>query len=419
LTTDRSSKRVSEARPRIGLPPLSALPFLILTLVFVGYQAWLLPVYHKDLAFDPAIPEGSSPQEASVYLKSLTNEQQSELFARQKRQLVQEPLISRTLLNLGLLYALNGETVKSNDIALRTAERSYRETAAQIAAASLSLSRKDFKGALEHVDAAIRTAPAQSEDFFKIISSIATTPEGLNAVVGKLVTTPPWRADFFISVSKMPKQQSLLYQLFTGLRDRKTEVSGDELQTLLDSEFAIKEYETAYFVWLDFLSAVELRKVGNIFDGQFDLPIRGQYFGWNIVPMANGDISVGVRDGTANNLALSMNLDSARVEGANVFQYLRLEPGPYHLASETKTENFKSSAGLMWRVHCVEDGHVIGQGSAITDAPTWSTYAFDFTVPDDQCQTQQLMLLAASRAALDQTMSGRISFDSFNIAKKE
>ncbi|MDE2445259.1 MAG: hypothetical protein KGO94_03710 [Alphaproteobacteria bacterium] len=411
------SNRAPQAVGRAVAHPSLAYPFLILIFSFVGLEAYLLATSYREQTAPALIPEGTPPEKVNSYIASLTKVQRDTLIDQEKQRLVSEPLDAQALLNIGLLYALNGETDKSNNILLRAAERSLRDAGAQISAAGLSVARKDYGRAMEHIDSAIRTSPDQSEQLFKIVTSVAATPEGLDAVVKKLAEAPPWRANYFKSVAASPAELGVLYQMFTGLRDRKADVSNSELQILLDSEFAKKDYETAYFVWLDFLPPLALRKVGNIFDGQFDLPIQGQYFGWNIVPLANADISVGVRDGTANNKALSLNLDSAKVEGANVFQYMRLASGAYRLSFETKTENFKSNQGLMWRVHCVETGEVIGQSKAITDEPAWGSSEFEFTVPDGQCQTQELMLLSFSRAALDQTMSGRISFDNFDVEK--
>jgi hypothetical protein len=321
-------------------------------------------------------------------------------------------------LNLGVLYGLGGNVETSNTLALRAADRSVRDLSAQTAAINLSLGKKDYSDALKRIDGLLRSRPEYSENYFPVLLNIASSHDGLIATSQMLAGAPVWRKKFFEYAVKIPERLSIVYSIFSGLRSLKSEVSSAELRAYLTELFNRKDYETAYFVWLDFLSPTELLKTGNIYDGGFDYPIRNLFYGWNIIPIANADVSVGALNGTANDLALKMNFQRSRVTGVNVFQYLRLDPGKYLLKADVSAERLETTGGLMWQVRCMESGNFIGKGTPILSSSPRVNYEFSFTVEDQQCQTQELFLIAASSASIDQVISGQVTFDNFSIVKE-
>ena len=84
---------------------------------------------------------------------------------------------------------------------------------------------------------------------------IAGDPNGLAAATRLLASNPPWRPDFVSFAANDPNEQRVLYSLFTGLRNMQAEVLPSELRIYINQLFSKKDYETAYFVWLDFLSS--------------------------------------------------------------------------------------------------------------------------------------------------------------------
>lgn len=395
------------------------LPFYIMSISIVGSMLWFLPQNYREQGSALIVSKDVVPEKVLETLKNINNSDQARLTLEQKKQLAENPLDRLALLNLSVLYGLSGNVAKSNGLALRAADRSFRDLSAQSAAINLSLGQKNFDDAVFRIDGLLRSRPEFSSIYFELLLKITTVPEGLAATTKMLSGNPPWRDKFIKNSVKDKERSAVIYSIFAGLREANAEVSNSELRAYLTELFDNKNYETAYFVWLDFLSPSELLKVGLVYDGGFDMPWRNLNYGWNVIPAANSDMTVGAQNGTASDLVLKLNFQASQISSVNVYQYLRLEPGNYHLSVEMSAERVQSTGGLMWQTRCIESGAFTGQGSTILNATPRTNYEFDFRVDETQCATQQLMLLSASRAALDQVFTGFLVFDNFKISKIE
>ena len=395
------------------------LPFYIAAIMLIGTFGWLLTTSYQEPQLDTIVPLDTPPEKVMEYLKSISDIDRTKLIVREEKHLLDEPLDQMSLLNLGLLYGLQGDTEKSNRLALRAADRSYRNFSAQTAAINLSMSKKDFPDATRRIDGLLRSGPEFSKNYFPMLLNISSLPEGLSATVNMLASDPPWRKQFIDYATNIPEQQSIVYSVLAGLRDAKAEVLPSELRAYLSKLFERKDYESAYFVWLDFLSASELRKTGLIYDGGFDLPPHNLFYGWNIYPIANADVSIAAQSGTANDLALKIDFQSSHFAGVAIYQFLRLDAGSYHLSLDASADHVKADGGVLWEIRCAESGVFIGLGEPINSSRPKAAYEFDFKVTDQQCQTQELVFVTASRSALDQVVSGKMIFDNFKITKIE
>ena len=225
---------------------------------------WTLPNNYREVEPSRIVPADISADKVADYLKKISPEERRALIAREKSRLLNEPLDRSSLFNLGVLYGLEGDAQKSNDVALQAANRSFRDLGAQTVAINLSLARNNYVDALNRMDGLLRSRPEFSKDYFDLILKTTATPAGLKASANLLATNPPWRKDFMVFATQKIEQKGLVYNLFTSLRSIKSDVSNTELRLLIDSLFRAKDYETAYFIWLDFLSPAELSKVNLI-----------------------------------------------------------------------------------------------------------------------------------------------------------
>jgi hypothetical protein len=393
--------------------------WIVLGFAFVAGAGYILPNSYQDAKIHTIVPEDTPQEKITGLLTALSEVQRLALIKSEKEIFSNEPLDSSTLVNLSVLYSLQGDKIRADRLTQLGADRSYRDMGAQVSAMRLSLENKDFSNALYRLDGLLRSNPKQAGDFFQVLNSVAGTEVGLKAVTTLLKTNPPWRQQYLNDTAVHVENSKLLYQIFTDLRKLDVSVEDAELRPFLYNLMGAKSYEAAYFVWLDSLSPEALRKTGMIFDGSFDLTPRNMTFDWNIIPAKNAEITVKARPGSATNRSLKLQLLNAAWSQANVYQYMRLGEGAYHLSAEAMAENLKTDGGLLWKLSCIESGVTLGRSPILAKSGPWLGFDFDFTIPAEGCNTQIIGLNPASSAALDQVISGRVYYDNFKIVKSE
>lgn len=393
------------------------IPFYAMALALLGYMVWLVPGNYHEIESSRIVPADTPPENIFNYLKGLSKDERTALIARERSNFYAEPLDRSSLFNLGVLIGLEGDSEKSTALVLQVANRSFRDVGAQTTAINLSIAKKNFSGALFHMDGLLRSRPEFAKSFYPLILSMSLEKDGLAATAKMLATAPPWRRLFMEFATQQTDQKSVVYSILSALRDMKAEVLLTELRSFIQQLFKSKDFETAYFIWLDFLSPAELSKVGSLYDTGFDLPVNNLGYGWNFLPVDNSELKIVTKTNVGSDFALNIHFSSLKKLFPTVSQYVRLDPGTYHFSGEVKTEQLVSPAGLNWRIACVDTPVQIGVSPTLLENGPWKLFEFNFTVPIENCGTQALYLTWASAAALDRVVDGTISFDNLQIEK--
>jgi hypothetical protein len=390
---------------------------LVVAYAFVAFAVALTVLTTPSIDQRSLVPIGTEAAQASVALKNLSVAERQVLMMRERQRLVDAPLDRSALLNLSVLFALDGDTSKSNELAVLAANRSLRDLPAQAAAMQLLLDAKQYSQALVKLDGFLRSSPERGADLYPLLLALSTQDAGLEAVATLLSQMPPWRKSFMQFAARQSAQASELYKILSQLRKHNDIVTDDEMRPYLQYLMTGKVYDSAYFVWLDFLSPDDLRKVGLLYDGDFNLRPRNLFFDWNIVPTRNAEIGVASRPGSGSDLALKLNFSNSKGFFSNVFQVLHLAEGEYSLQAEVRAEKLETPGGLMWQVSCIESNAVLAHGPKLNTVGPWMPFGFSFRVPAENCATQYLALVSASSAVLDQVISGQIYYDSFKLER--
>ena len=414
ITTGLENKRNGGGTASLGWNAHVS-PFFLMALTIFIYMIWLLPGNYREIEPSYIVPVDTPPEKILDYLKGLSKDERNVLIARQRNNFLANPTERTSLFNLGLLYGLEGESEKSNAIALRAANRSFRDVGAQTIAINLSIAKKDYQDAIIRIDGMLRSRPNFSNDYFPLLFGILSDRNGLVATAKLLSSEPPWRNGFMAFATQQLDQKKIVYDVLTELRTMKAEVLPAELRSFIFQLFNVKDYETAYFVWLDFLSPAELSKVNAIYDGGFGLVYRNLEYGWNLYPTKNSEIGTKPKDSIGTDLALNLTFSSLRGDFPRVYQYLRLEPGSYNFKGTKKAELIETPSGIRWRIECVESASRLGESSIVSKNETWNSFEFGFEVPPENCATQKLQLNWASQAVLDRVISGTVWFDDLEI----
>ncbi len=353
-------------------------------------------------------------EQIAVAVEKMTPEERQEIRSRETDRLIREPLDKTALRNLTLLTVLE-KGPKAEELVIASANRSLRDPQNQLMAVQSLLKNEKFEESLARLDGVLRSKPYLANGIFPTILTIAKNPKSSAAITALLKTDPPWRRLFLEFVLGSPGGFQLVYQILGQLRSAGEVLHVEDLRAVLKSAIGGKEFAVAYFIWLDFLVEAELKRVAPVYDGGFDLPTRDLYFDWTLLPQKNLKLTIGKRPGSPNDGALAIDFFGYSGSFAQVSQILRLTPGTYASSFETSGPNFVSEGGLQLQIRCLETGAIIGRSEAVRQNKTWTTMQFGFSVPTDQCETQLLRLESASKAKLDNKMSGQVYFDNFTM----
>lgn len=332
-------------------------------------------------------------------------------------ELVSEPLDSVHLKKLAVYAKASGNGARSDALALIAAQRSLRDVEAQALALDIFLRKQDYARSVRILDAVLRTRGKGQAALFPLLGTFAANPGALPALAEVLGANPPWRANFLIDLARSSENANVPFQLLAMLKGTASPPQANEVRALIVRLLADRNYDRAYYVWLDNLPSQDLKKVGLVFDGGFESGSRDLLFDWTFRERKNVDVRViSKRSSQADN---TLRIDFAKNSSpfSDVSQTLYLTAGNYRLEGEVKTENLQNEKGLRWKILCVNEARqFLAATPRHNGTSDWISFAADFNVPADSCVMQRLVLVLDAKSALDQNISGRIWYDNLKIS---
>jgi hypothetical protein len=400
------------------IPEITASPFrtaaAALGLALLAYASIATFLYDGR---DRLPADATSIETLPEALKKLSAADRQVLIAAEQNKLAREPLDRAALRNLSYLFAADGQAKRGQELMTAAADSAMRDSIAQANALPVMLEKGDFVRAVKSLDALLRTNPQSGETLYPVVSQLAEQSQSRQQVINVLTTTPPWRLAFLEWLAGKGGRPQTAHDILSGLKATDAPPTGWEVLSLLRHFLSAKDYETAYFMWLDMLSEEKIRKAGNIFDGGFSLPLAPPwlYFSWTATPSASVNINSVPRSTGSTDNVLRIDFVNNRDKVAPMQQFLRLSPGSYVYSGEMRTDNLRAEAPLGWQLYCLEGDR--GQISFIETKPklpTWDRFETRFEVPQG-CATQLLTLRISSSATLDQKISGSVFYDNLAI----
>jgi hypothetical protein len=281
-----------------------------------------------------------------------------------------------------------------------------------------SFAAKDYQATVYYADILLRTSPELSQYVVPILARIAEDKGSGGLIKTALAGDPPWRDLFFQLLPTSITDARTPLDLLLALRTSATPPPPEDVNRYLNFLVQHKMYELAYYTWLQFLPAEELRNAGLLYNGGFEIAPTGSPFDW-IMPQGSGvTVDIEARPDGDSGQALLLNFQYGRVDYASVAQLIMLAPGRYHFAGRVKGE-LVGPRGLKWRIACAETrGNRLAEGPMINGrVPSWSDTGFDFTVPAQNCRAQYLSLDLDARMASESFVNGSVWFDDLQISR--
>jgi hypothetical protein len=393
--------------------------FMGLALMFAVFSVYLIVSSFSEPGARPFGAPGTPPERVMDRLKGMALAERNALQNREQEALPQNPMDLSALKNLAVLAEVAGDKAQSEALTLLAGKRSLRDLPVQAAVLKINLDRQDYAGALYGLDGLIRARPERMAELLAMAASFAETDRSMAPLVDVLAQNPPWRSALLAWVGGKSKQADTGYRLLSALKKSGSPVTNAELRPYLSRLITERAYDKANFVWLDFLSDVELRKAAFVFDGEFALDLGNRYFDWTYDSLKNVDLRIVPRGSGSTDRVLRVEFASGRTAFSHLYQILRLSPGSYVLSGEAKAENLENEGGLVWRVYCIsQETALIAESSRNMGTVAWGAFDKSFVVPPVNCETQQLRLELNARAVLDQQISGRAFYDNIAIVPR-
>ena len=207
-------------------------------------------------------------------------------------------------------------------------------------------------------------------------------------------------------------------ELLSALRTSSTPPTPAEIGSYVNFLIGRKLYDLAYYTWLQFLPAAELRSAGLLFNGSFAAAPSGAPFDWQITSGSGVTIDIVPKPDSNGERALLVDFQYGRVDYRSVTELVMLAPGTYEFKGKYKGE-LVGPRGLKWRIVCTAGATTrVGESAMIIGrTPDWRNVGFTFTVPATDCRAQYVRLDLDSRMPSEQFVSGSILFDDLQISR--
>jgi hypothetical protein len=363
----------------------------------------------------PLVPEGTEQDKIPGILNSFTAAERESMSKEQVDAYLSNPLNLEALQNLAVLRELDGKKTEAQAIALSLANFSRRSVTSQLSAIQIDFGAKDYASAFSRIDGVLRAQPDFIKEFIPTFTSLLQSEDARKQLALTLATFPPWRNQFFSDLNEADNNGTLTYRVLSDIRKANGTILDVEKQRLLLKLISARQFDQAYFIWLDLQTPEELLKVQNVFDPGFTQDPKNLGFGWNAPVRKSARVQAVGRPGQSTDRVMSLDFSGDRNGGPYLYQYIQLSPGRFILSFDAQVESIKNEQGLVWALRCLQTGAEIAKSSPIKDKGPWENRSLEFEVPAEQCGTQLLALENRSAASLDQEISGRLFFDNVSI----
>lgn len=368
---------------------------LVAGAVWLAWEAVKAPLIDRGA---PALAVRLAPSSPKVLRRAAEAELQANRIGNARilasEAIVRAPFDARALRVRGLAEAKLGSLDRADQMLTLAGNWSLRDDPTHAWLVENRLRRGDYRSAFAHADTLARRRPDLYPSLFRLFTIAASQDSRALPVVADLLAhNPPWRADFLEYLHQDPNGAPVVGGLAVALERTAAPFTPQELQRL-------------YMTWLaagrlDGIKEIR-RRLGRpanaalLQDGNFTVYAEDRVlpFGWTMEPAAGLSASVVEDDLEADNSALRFEYDGF-ASGTFTHQLLLLPPGDYVLSGEWRAETPTANMPVAWRLTCIGSNATVRHNDTVLEGGTeWSSFRQTFTVPQSNCPSQWLQLVA-------------------------
>ena len=322
-----------------------------------------------------------------------------------------EPLEGRGFRLLAEAATAQGEQQQAHTLYQIAARRTPRDVRTRAWLIEHSLVAGDFPAALQHVDALLRTSPAQGNVLMPLLAKLAIDPSFAGALADTLATRPPWRGNLLDNLQRAEDPRGA-DQVLSALRSAGG-LNTEEFDQWIASLIQQGRWGEAYSRWA---GTLELGQGGLplIYNGQFEQLPSARGFDWRLLRIPGVSLDFHEDPGVKGRAARAV-FRGRPVAQVNLEQPLLLGPGTYRFSARMRGQALRSERGLEWAITCLGQSVPLATSPPLQGTFDWRAVEMEVVVPANDCPGQWLRLRNPVPAGSIQQVSGELWFGDVTI----
>jgi hypothetical protein len=236
---------------------------------------------------------------------------------------------------------------------------------------------------------------------------------------------PKWWPAFFAQACRDATELSAVERVF-AVRASTGNVTAPERTCVIERLERVGRWGSAYQTWINSLPREQQRRIGFVFNGDFEYPISNVGFDWIIAQQDGINVEAQSIQGARGKRALRIEFVRKRWSRAPIQQYLMLAPNTkYRFQGRGRADGLDTWIGVQWSLYCVQPdgntGHHLASSDHFRGTSEWVEFRDDFTVPKD-CPVQLLRFELANPKQdvsppenVVTRLNGNVWFDDFSV----
>jgi hypothetical protein len=286
-----------------------------------------------------------------------------------------------------------------------------RQPLVQVQIGNFWLRQGEVRRTITHWGAAMEMQPGLRSALFPDLLAIAEIPAFYPAVNTAFANAGAWSEAFFLYAVQHAAQLDTLKLLYQSRQTASVTPTSTMQRVYLQKLIQQQVWTDAYFVWINTLNSRALDRLGNVFDGGFEVETPVQGFAWQWIQNEGVRVQPERTLGASGKQALHISfLGTHKVNQAIATQQLLLDPGSYRLQGKFKVENLSAINGLSWELRCPDVREPIAKTPYFVDKTQWQIFTTPAIIPEG-CEAPVLALVLSSADAKRSNLTGSIWFD--------
>lgn len=253
---------------------------------------------------------------------------------------------------------------------------------------------------------------------FPVLNTYANAEETRYLLTPYVSKPAKWWSDFFIYMVNNKAPLPVIQHFYQLRAETNVPLEDNERKVYVSRLQKAKLWKLAYSTWIGGLDKNQFSLIGSIYDGGFESDSHNTGFDWYFSQSKQAKVTLGKTRGISGKRALHVVFNKRKsINFRHVWQRLLLIPGKqYEVSMRTRVDSLKNTAGLVWQVSCADETSVeLARSEALTGRRKWDDLSFEFTVPEQGCDSQIIRLKSASKYHHEQFYKGSIWFDDIKV----
>jgi tetratricopeptide (TPR) repeat protein len=327
------------------------------------------------------------------------------------------PTNARTYIGLAEIWEKQGLLQQASDLFSLADQLAPRRVPVQLAVASYKLRQGQLDQTLHHLNIVLTLRRRLRQSVYPFLLHLLEDPQARSALSSLLEEAPNWWGDFFIHTVNKAEKLDTVRTLYRLIRAHNQSIDISQRRRYVTRLQREQQWLEAYFVWLNHLDTKQREALGNVYNGNFELPLSDEDFGWRTPSVKGAWVDTSTTDG-AQGRSLRIMFRDEPERFRHLYQRLALSPGRYRLQGLLKLDSLQTKQGIQWQLKCHPKRLVLGSSERFLGLVPWQPFFFDFEVPATGCLGQELRLESTGHFTEEFRVRGTAWFDAMSIIRK-